>query len=383
MKLAICQCILTSYRLPVFRRLSQQPDLDVCIFFGNTKNPKFRKYQSIEIDAEDRLVAVKLSTISLFLNFKDRLFPVFFWPTFFLHLIRFRPDVILTEGESNLLNNLIVFLYCKVFQKKYVWWGLGRVRVHKESVFRRFFRPLIALLLRNAGAIAAYSSFGRDYYISQGGQSDRVFVAHNSLDTDQVANDIQKSGHLVEQYRKELEIEGKTVLIFVGALEKTKNIENLIHVFLQLESQFENLSLIIVGDGEYRDYLEVLCKKKNTKDVIFVGKRTKDVSVFFLLSDIFVLPGLGGLSINHAMAHGLPVVACPADGTEQDLIENGNTGYIVPVDDLDQMEHCIRTLIEDPRLRCKMGDAGRKKIDCEINIYSMVEELLKAIRIST
>ena len=68
-------------------------------------------------------------------------------------------------------------------------------------------------------------------------------------------------------------------------------------------------------------------KKSDSKNIFFVGKIIDGISKYFLQSDVFVLPGLGGLAISDAMIHGLPVIAGKADGTEIDLVTN-ETGFL-------------------------------------------------------
>jgi len=62
-----------------------------------------------------------------------------------------------------------------------------------------------------------------------------------------------------------------------------------------------------------------------------------------------------------AMACALPVVATDADGTP-DVVQDGVTGYLCPMGDLDALVACCRTLIEQPALRQRMGRAGRLRV---------------------
>jgi glycosyltransferase involved in cell wall biosynthesis len=61
-----------------------------------------------------------------------------------------------------------------------------------------------------------------------------------------------------------------------------------------------------------------------------------------------------------AMACALPVVATTADGIPQ-LVDDGVTGYLCPVGDLDALAHACRRLIDHPDLRARMGAAGRRR----------------------
>jgi glycosyltransferase involved in cell wall biosynthesis len=62
-----------------------------------------------------------------------------------------------------------------------------------------------------------------------------------------------------------------------------------------------------------------------------------------------------------AMACALPVIATDADGTP-DLVQDGVTGYLCPMGDLDALVARCRTLITQPTLRQRMGQAGRRRV---------------------
>jgi glycosyltransferase involved in cell wall biosynthesis len=62
-----------------------------------------------------------------------------------------------------------------------------------------------------------------------------------------------------------------------------------------------------------------------------------------------------------AMACALPVVATDADGTP-DLVQDGVTGYLCPMGDLDALVARCRTLITQPTLRQRMGQAGQQRV---------------------
>ncbi|EJG1422916.1 hypothetical protein CS267_RS24420, partial [Vibrio parahaemolyticus] len=70
----------------------------------------------------------KLVSLSPVFKFKGQDYPFYFSPFLFFNLLKDKPDVIITEGEINFINNISIFIYCKFFNKKYVWWSLGKVR---------------------------------------------------------------------------------------------------------------------------------------------------------------------------------------------------------------------------------------------------------------
>ena len=87
---------------------------------------------------------------------------------------------------------------------------------------------------------------------------------------------------------------------------------------------------------------------------------------------------MGGLSINDAMAFGLPVICSVCDGTEKKLVKEGYNGiYFREGDTLDLTEK-IRYLWKQPDLLEKMSQNSLHIIQNEVNIYTVIGEYKKA-----
>jgi glycosyltransferase involved in cell wall biosynthesis len=81
------------------------------------------------------------------------------------------------------------------------------------------------------------------------------------------------------------------------------------------------------------------------------------------------------------MALGLPVLATVADGTQYDLIVQGQNGYIVPVDDVKALADAIEDILESPALRNNMGQRSLEIIKERAMLQNMVDQYSKAIRL--
>ena len=90
--------------------------------------------------------------------------------------------------------------------------------------------------------------------------------------------------------------------------------------------------LVIVGDGPERAKLESLAKEVYPSAEFVGTKHGAELTPYFAEADLFVLPGTGGLAVQEAMAHGLPVIVAKGDGTQDDLVRAGN-GWQIPPED--------------------------------------------------
>jgi glycosyltransferase involved in cell wall biosynthesis len=241
------------------------------------------------------------------------------------------PDLILTEGESSLPNDLAVALYARRHGVPYVWWGLGSVPGARPTGLRTVFGPLIRGLVRGAAGVACYSSWARRFYLELGARETTCRVIPNVLDAAGVEADIARRAPEAAARRAALGVApGDLVLLTVGTIEDAKRIDLALRALALLEGTSpRRLHYWVVGDGPARAAAEAFARELGLSNVTFWGARYDDVALYFQMADLFVLPGLGGLALNQAMTHGLPAIAGPADGTEQDLLGDGTCGRLL------------------------------------------------------
>ena len=80
------------------------------------------------------------------------------------------------------------------------------------------------------------------------------------------------------------------------------------------------------------------------------------------------MPGLGGLAINHAFAHGRPVLCGPADGCEQDLIKTGVTGWLMKDNSDETLDLTLLTAFSHMDKWCEMGENAFRLITEKITL---------------
>jgi glycosyltransferase involved in cell wall biosynthesis len=112
----------------------------------------------------------------------------------------------------------------------------------------------------------------------------------------------------------------------------------------------------------------------------FPGARHgSELTRFFAVADLFVLPGTGGLAVQEAMAHGLPVIVAEGDGTQDDLVRPQN-GWLVPPGDLQALTAALQEALGDPTRLRRMGAESYQLADEEINLERMVAVFVEALR---
>jgi glycosyltransferase involved in cell wall biosynthesis len=150
----------------------------------------------------------------------------------------------------------------------------------------------------------------------------------------------------------------------VARLYPKKGVSTLLEAAAGLRSRIPGLRLLIVGDGPERQRLSEQAAALGLHDqVVFLGERT-DVPDLLAAMDIFAFPSLfEGFpnAVLEAMAAGLPVVATDIPGTNE-VVQDGITGYLVPVDDPKAFAAKLVILAAEPTRRLAFGTAGRQAV---------------------
>ena len=375
LKVAVIYEVCYRFRMPIFRRLSAEPGLRVRFFVG-TGTPGTKVSNAPDLDGIDvnvlwtakRNVASTGRNVTASVN-----------PTLPYHLIRFRPDVLLIQGGM-LGNNLIAWVYASVTRTPIVWWSLGQVAGRRFRGLSALYRNMVKWLEGRSTAFAGYSSMSIDYFVKQGYPPASCFNLVNVVDTELVERQIAQYRERRAELCRQLGLEGKHVVLFVGSLTETKGIDFLIKAYARLESLRPRLRLLIVGDGPQRNAAQQLTRQLGLeKEVIFTGAIYEDIAAYFQLGDLLVLPGTGGLAISEGMTHGLPVICSVGDGVELDLIDTGRNGYRVPPGDVDELAEKMAFALQSAERLQEMGRHSRNIITQFANINRYMSELLSAI----
>ena len=111
----------------------------------------------------------------------------------------------------------------------------------------------------------------------------------------------------------------------------------------------------------------------------FIGaKLGAELDPYFAQADLFILPGTGGLAVQQAMSHGLPVLVAKGDGTQDDLVRDAN-GWQIPPEDYAALVEALRLALSDVKRLREMGKESYRIVKEEINLEKMVEVFVKAL----
>lgn len=170
-------------------------------------------------------------------------------------------------------------------------------------------------------------------------------------------------------------------VVTVGRLHPSKGIDVLLNAWSKVVTQFPEAELMLVGgEGEAR-YRQLAHSLGILERVRFVGYQ-RDVRPFLGASDLLVLASRAEgfpYTLLQAMAMGKPVIATRISGTVE-CVEDGTSGVLVPVEDVEAIATAIVRLLKDKALRDSMGQAGKRLVATRFSWDESMKTFLRALK---
>lgn len=277
-----------------------------------------------------------------------------------------QPEVLILEANPRYLSSRLAVRWMHARRRPVIGWGLGVASARGRLASLRLSER--TGFLRSLDAVIAYSPLGAEQYRSLGLPSARVFVAPNAAAP-------RPQGPSPE---RPLAYTGQPVVLFVGRLQRRKRVDLLLRACAALPAEIRP-RLRVVGDGPALAELQSLAEQVYPHAEFPGALQGAELSAHFLQADLFVLPGTGGLAVQQAMAHALPVIVAEGDGTQEALVRPEN-GWLVPPGSLQALTQALRAALSDaPTLR-RMGQNSYRRVVDEVNLQAMTAVFMDVIR---
>jgi glycosyltransferase involved in cell wall biosynthesis len=218
----------------------------------------------------------------------------------------------------------------------------------------KFLTPIIKLVWKNAVHVVTNSK-GLTELAKKSAPQQKFLQIFNGVDTE-----FYQPGSRTEKERRE-----EFKILLASRLSKRKGFRYAIKAFAKLQKKYSNISMVIAGgEGNAMTELrEQVAQLKLKNKIKFTGAYLKKESPrIYTKADVFVMPSFNeGMSNNllEAMASGLPVLMTPTGGAEE-LIKNGENGYLIKMKDVDSIVKKLEILINNPQKCEKLGRSSRR-----------------------
>lgn len=268
-------------------------------------------------------------------------------------------DIVHTHGSKAGVIGRLAAAICRVPIVLYTvhGWGLKAGSFFPRTLFRYIEKVVSSfttmLLFQTKSDIEEAIAFNigkKDQYLLIGNGVDlQTFYAYNK--------------HKAQNIIKELKLIDMSIVGTIGRVSAQKNPFGFIKIAQKVLEKKKNVVFIFIGGGELLDEIQKLINDLGLSDhILFTGVRS-DVPEFLANFDIFILPSLWeGLprSVIEAMAMSKPVIVHDIGGMEE-IVTDGESGFIVPTDKADSFAKRILYLLDNPGKARVMGHNGFMK----------------------
>jgi glycosyltransferase involved in cell wall biosynthesis len=223
----------------------------------------------------------------------------------------------------------------------------------RSGVFRIVFRLIPAFMVKG--------SLSKDYLRYYGVPEEKVFLFPYAVDNEMLATKCNFYKQQKYTLRAELGIAENTIVVLaIAKFVPREGVTTLLEAYAQLQN-YQHTALVLVGDGPQKEMLQSFAQKNcSEKQVIFVGYQPySHLPKYYALADVFVHPAIQepwGVSVNEAMACGLPVIVSDRVGAAYDLVQDGENGFIFRGGDVRSLQTVLERFFSIPENeRLKMG----------------------------
>ena len=230
-------------------------------------------------------------------------------------------------------------------------------RPYDFGTYHKLIAPLLRVIWKNASAVIANSNGLRDLALKFDSRFE-IPIIPNGVDLD-----LYKTGTH----------ENTSPRIFsVGRIVHQKGLDLALRALSGLKDL--DWEWRIAGDGPQLDFLKLLAQELGIADrVTFLGWQSRAQLIGqYQHANLFLFPsrheGMPN-AVLEAMASGLPVIASRIAGSEE-LVVDGETGMLVPSEDVDALRSALKQLLPNASLRQGMGAASRRRVEMQYSWQS-------------
>lgn len=346
MKILIITDLLSPYRIDWFDELAKYMNVDV-VYTSNTESSRNSEWLSKK---PKRANCIPLDGLH-FGKFK-----------MYFNVIRYlrnKYDLILLDGYGS-ATLMLSILYLRYKKTKFIMNVDGGLIKPNENLF---LKKIKSFFISSPTIYLSSSNETDKYLIYYGANSSKIYHhKFTSLFSNEIENSLIDENQKLE-LRKKYCIKEKKIILSVGRFIYSKGFDILIEATKNISKDY---GVYIVGGLPPKEYISLKEKYKLTNLHFIDFKNKKDLKTYYKMADLFVLPtrsDVWGLVINEAMANGLPIITTNKCVAGLELIENGKNGYIVEVNNIDDLSNKMNEILENDSLRLSLAKESLHSIN--------------------
>ena len=255
----------------------------------------------------------------------------------------------------------IVYNLQDIFPDSLVGTGLSK----KGSILWKIGRVIEDYTYKHADKIIVISEDFKKNIMAKGVPEDKIAVIYNWVDQNAVVDVPRENNTLFDKYNLD---RSKFYLEYSGNIGLTQNMDMLLEVMKELQTEKSEIRLVLIGEGAYKKQVEEIIKRDGITNVDMLPFQPyEQISEVFSLGDaglVISKPGVGSNSVPSKtwsiMSASRPVIANFDENELKSIITDNECGIFTKAGDKEAFMNAIITLYENKEKAVQMGKNGRE-----------------------
>ena len=236
---------------------------------------------------------------------------------------------------------------------------------NKGGILWKIGRMIENFTYKHADKIIVISEDFKKNIMAKGVPEEKIVVVYNWVDQNAVVNIDRENNKLFDKYNLD---RSKFYIEYSGNIGLSQNMDMLLEVMEDLQDNYPDINLVLVGEGAYKAQVEKIVADKQLKNVVMLPFQPyEDISHVFSLGDVGLViskPGTGAASVPSKtwsiMSASRPVLANFDENELKDILAGNECGIFTKAGDKEAFKQSIITLYENRELCKQYGKNGRQ-----------------------
>ena len=236
---------------------------------------------------------------------------------------------------------------------------------NKGGILWKIGRVIENFTYKHADKIIVISEDFKKNIMAKGVSEEKIVVVYNWVDQNAVVNIDRENNKLFDKYNLD---RSKFYIEYSGNIGLSQNMDMLLEVMEDLQDNYPDINLVLVGEGAYKAQVEKIVADKQLKNVVMLPFQPyEDISYVFSLGDVGLViskPGTGAASVPSKtwsiMSASRPVLANFDENELKDILAGNECGIFTKAGDKEAFKQSIITLYENRELCKQYGKNGRQ-----------------------
>ena len=361
-KIAFLTSHVIQYQGPLFKKLAENPQIDLTVLFCSKKGAE--QYKDVEFGLHVKWDRDLLEGYSY--KFLKNYSPFGAAAGFFQYM----NFGIYKEMRESRYDAIIIFGY-GWFISWFAWASALFLKIpiifrgetnllrlnRQKGLKRRAKEHILRIFFSKCECFLPIGKLNGEYFKYFGIDEKKLFSCPYAVDNDFFTKEKgfyqDKAGEIKSFYKIPVD---KIVILFAGKFLSKKCPLDLLEAYKRMTNR-QSCTLVFVGDGPLSQDMSRFVSENNLRNVYFLGFLNQtEITKIYSITDVFVFPSdfePFGLVLNEVMCFGIPVIISDQVSAGYDLVRDN--GFTYPAGDITKLTDLLDRMVGDADLRCRMG----------------------------